>query len=248
MKKTAVPTASVRRRPPGSPGRARTGFTASLWESLLASQDDLDEGFVVCREARPVYVSEGLCRLAGSARETVLAISDVAALFGGDEQVRASVREAVSSPAPGARFESRLAASGNAPGRFVDVAVRGVGARGEVLLVVRDITGRRNVEDQLRQSEERRRTLFENGSDAILLMRGPVFIEANERATAMFGVPRGELLGKSACDFSPRASPTGMRRTRNGASSLTRCSGESVRCSSGSMCALTASPSTWRSA
>ena len=34
-------------------------------------------------------------------------------------------------------------------------------------------------------------------------MRGSVIIDANERALAMFGVPRGRLLGKSACDFSP---------------------------------------------
>jgi PAS domain S-box-containing protein len=179
-----------------------------LWESLLASHDNLDEGLAVCREERPLYVSDGLCRLAGSGREALLAIPDIAGLFAGDEVARSSIRETASGRAPGARFESRLAA-GSGPGRFVDVSVRGVGGGGDVLLVVRDITGRRNVEEQLRQSEERRRTLFENGADAIFLMRGPLFIDANERALALFGVQRGELLGKSACDFSPPRQPDG---------------------------------------
>jgi PAS domain S-box-containing protein len=207
MKKNA-PAKVVRRRAAAPLSGIRTGVSAALWESLLASHDDLDEGLVICREGRPLYVSDGFCRLAGSAREALLAIPDIVGLFAGDELARSSIRETASGRVPGARFESRLEA-GSGPGRFVEVSVRGVDGSGDALLVVRDITGRRNVEEQLRQSEERRRTLFENGSDAILLMRGSVFIDANETALALFGVPRGELLGKSACDFSPPRQPDG---------------------------------------
>lgn len=207
MRKTARARVA-RRRPSLRVAGIQAGGCPALWESLLATQDDMDEGVIVCRNGRPLYVSDGLCRLAGAGREALLAIADVAVLFAGDEHVRFSVREAASGRAPGDRFESRLAA-GDGPGRFVDVSVRGVKGRGNVLMVVRDVTGRRNVEEQLRHSEERRRTLFEKGSDAILLMRDALFVDANERALTMFDRRRDGLLGKSACDFSPPRQPDG---------------------------------------
>ena len=72
-----------------------------------------------------------------------------------------------------------------------------------------DITGLRNAERELRQSEQRHRLLFEYASDAIVLMRDGRFVECNARALALYGCSREELLGGGPVEFSPPVQPDG---------------------------------------
>jgi PAS domain S-box-containing protein len=190
----------------------------------VASHDDLNEGLAVCREGRPVFVSDGFCRLTGASRRSLLAIPDLSVLFEGREAILSLLRNASgmpgsapegsprsgtgAGPAPPARMQSRMnTPESHAPD--VDVSVRAIDGHGDVLLILRDITGKLRVENQLKQSEEKRRMLFETGSDAILLMRGSAFIEVNESALAMFGAERAAMLGKTPLDFSPPRQPDG---------------------------------------
>ena len=200
----------------------RPGETRALWESLVATHDDLNEGVVVCRRGRPLFASDAFCRLSGYTRETILSLPDILPLFDDPERLASLLRlrsgspgrRGAASPAPSSRFESRLMAGSPSggplvPGTFVDVTVRGIDARGGALVIVRDITARLGVEDRLKVSEEKRRVLYETGSDAILLMRGSTFIDVNERAVSMFGAPREGIIGKSPVDFSPPRQPDG---------------------------------------
>ena len=52
-------------------------------------------------------------------------------------------------------------------------------------------------------------TLFNVANDAILISRGPLFSECNQKAVEVFGVSHDRLIGKSFLDLSPTHQPDG---------------------------------------
>jgi PAS domain S-box-containing protein len=72
------------------------------------------------------------------------------------------------------------------------------------LLVITDITERVRMEQALRESEERYRTLFEQANDAIFLEASDDrIIDANHRARELLGYTRDELLKMKVADLQP---------------------------------------------
>ncbi|HEY5591871.1 MAG TPA: PAS domain S-box protein, partial [Paludibacter sp.] len=67
-----------------------------------------------------------------------------------------------------------------------------------------DITVRKQVEESLRLSEEKYRTLIENmGEGVVFLNDEETFVFANQAAEKIFGVDKGELLGLCLYNFLP---------------------------------------------
>ncbi|MBI5384567.1 MAG: PAS domain S-box protein [Verrucomicrobia bacterium] len=85
------------------------------------------------------------------------------------------------------------------------------GRRCGAIEVVRDMTEQKRVEEALRESELKHRTLFETANDAILLMRQEQFIDCNAKALLMFGCSREQLVGAPPYQFSPPTQPDGRR-------------------------------------
>jgi len=66
-----------------------------------------------------------------------------------------------------------------------------------IIVVVKDVTESKKVEEALRESEEKYRNLFENANDGIIYIdKWGKIIDVNQKALQIFGGSRKELLGK----------------------------------------------------
>ncbi|MGO8880306.1 MAG: PAS domain S-box protein, partial [Desulfomonilaceae bacterium] len=73
----------------------------------------------------------------------------------------------------------------------MDIDGKILGYRG----IIRDVTDRKQMEEALRQSEDRYRSLVEDSFDGIFIQKGPKIIFANSRLYEMLGYSPGELEG-----------------------------------------------------
>lgn len=90
----------------------------------------------------------------------------------------------------------------------VEVVSHGVtfGNRPARLVLLTDVTARKEVQSALARSERRFRTLFETSADGIVLMdRHGVIVDVNPAGEAIAGVPRGSLVGKRIVELLPEA-------------------------------------------
>jgi hypothetical protein len=75
---------------------------------------------------------------------------------------------------------------------------------------IRDITERRLVEEALRQSEAKFRTIFDSTSEAVMLLDEKGFLDCNRATLEMFGcATREEFCSKHPADLSPPSQPCG---------------------------------------
>lgn len=64
-------------------------------------------------------------------------------------------------------------------------------------------------EKELRESESKFRTIFDNANDAIMLSRDYKFVDFNDKSLELFAAHRDDLLGKFPYEFSPEFQPDG---------------------------------------
>jgi PAS domain S-box-containing protein len=86
--------------------------------------------------------------------------------------------------------------------------------------VVSDITANKRVEETLKASEARHRTLFEMSHDALMTLAPPDwrFTSANSTTLAMFGAANeAEFLARAASEYSPERQPDGSRSAQRAA-------------------------------
>ena len=107
----------------------------------------------------------------------------------------------------------------------IEVSLSGTsfGERGVVICVCRDISARKAAEKALAESEERFRKLFEDSAEATLLMEDGRFIDCNQAALNMLGLPSlDQIKGKTCADLATEFQPDGLRSTLKEAEIITR--------------------------
>jgi PAS domain S-box-containing protein len=97
---------------------------------------------------------------------------------------------------------------------YIDFSIRPlVDGEGNIIYLNpegRDITDIIEIEEALRQSEEKFRLLFEKSVDPILLLDGGVYVDCNEAALRLIHCPdKDQLIGFPPSDFSPETQPDG---------------------------------------
>jgi PAS domain S-box-containing protein len=76
--------------------------------------------------------------------------------------------------------------------------------------IIRDVTQRMQLEEELRLGEQRYRSLFENAGDGILIMQGEQVLDCNERVLEIYGISREQLVSLTNYSLSPTMQPNGQ--------------------------------------
>ncbi|MBN2001575.1 PAS domain S-box protein, partial [candidate division KSB1 bacterium] len=90
-----------------------------------------------------------------------------------------------------------------------------------VLMVGRNISERKKMEQALRESEEKYKNLFQCLQEAVFILYEGKIIQCNPAATRIFGCKQNQLVGKTVCDISPPRQPND-RLSRDLANKLLR--------------------------
>jgi len=142
-------------------------------------------------------------------------------------------------PVPTLYEASLLRKDGTAFVAEISASIVGYEGRPADLVTGRDVTEHKQAEEELRNSEERLRILFEYAPDAHYLndMEG-VFVDGNRAAEEIIGYARSELIGKSFLDLDLLSSDDISRAveslTKNRVGEPTRPDEYTLNCKDGS--------------
>ena len=76
-------------------------------------------------------------------------------------------------------------------------------SNGNVLAIARNITEKKRIENQIKNSEKKFRMLFEKSNDAIFIMDRLKIVDCNPSTEKLFGLLKSEIIGKTPVELSP---------------------------------------------
>ncbi len=166
---------------------------------LLITLSDVETG-------RLLDVNEKFLEVSGFARDEVIGRTVVELGWNSEEQ-RSRLRQSFLERGRVAGMELTLRRK---DGRAINCLYNGeaitVGGKPRLLSIAQDITERIRAENQMRESENKFRSIFEKASDGIMIADAVTrrHIEANTSICMMLGYARDELVGMSVDDIHPK--------------------------------------------
>ncbi len=83
-------------------------------------------------------------------------------------------------------------------------------SNGNILAIARNIAEKQKIENQIKNSERKFRTLFEKSNDAIFIMDELKIVDCNPVTENLFGLPKSEIIGKTPLELSPEYQQDGI--------------------------------------
>jgi len=161
-----------------------------------------DAIFITDFEGRPLDVNEAACKMYGYTREELLAIAPQSLVAPGSLVDRRDRLDAIRQD--GAHLEVTSMRKNGEPFRVeynsTQIEYQG---RQAVLNIVRDVTKRKQAEEELRRAESYYRMIFDHSSDPIFLASSDGrILDANPAAMDIYGYSREEFLEKYNSDLA----------------------------------------------
>jgi PAS domain S-box-containing protein len=150
-----------------------------------------------------IDINEGFTKLTGYTREDAIGKSSIDLNIWYDPKDRQRLVKALQSEGYVENLEARFRRKNGLIGvGLMSARVLRLNQEDVILSITRDITERKQVEDALRESENKYSQLVESLTDAILVWSGEHIIYANPTALKLFRANQaGDLIGKRYLDF-----------------------------------------------
>lgn len=179
-----------------------------LYRTIL--ETSMDGFWIVDSKGKILEVNDAYCKLIGYSREELLSmnVADIEDKESNSE-VRPHIRQAMRSKS--CLFETIHRCKN---GKLIDIEVSTYTLKSDhnrIFSFFRDITERKKIENELKNSEARYHNLFDNANDAIFLMDYDKFIECNSKTLEIFDCTSDQIVGKKPYDpFSPKFQSDGL--------------------------------------
>ncbi|GAB4535666.1 MAG: hypothetical protein Kow0063_20220 [Anaerolineae bacterium] len=154
-----------------------------------------------------IDINEGFTRLMGYTREEVIGKTSLELDIWVDPKDRERLVEGLMATGSVDNLEARFRRkSGQIGIGLMSARVLRINQEDVILSITRDITARKQMEEELRESERRYRTLFERSNDAIFVVdrRTGRYLDANEAAVRLTGRTLPEIRQSRTKDLSPK--------------------------------------------
>ena len=179
-----------------------TVFNNSPDVIILTSMDD----------GRIIDINDSVNRLSGFSREEVIGKTTVELDYWVNLDHRAQYLHHLAKYKRISNFETEIRRKNRKPfAALVSGEVITLHGKTCVLSVIHDISGHKESENALRESENKYHVLFSDSPDSYLIFEGGTFVDCNKAAEKMLKGTREQIIGKSPRNLSPEYQPNGRR-------------------------------------
>lgn len=176
--------------------------TQERYQRLVENSPD---PIVIHQDRRLVFVNEAAVKALAAGSQTDLLGREIMEFVHPDyrEMVRQNVMKMVATGLPNPMMEEKFLRSDGAvlTAEVVSAPITYLG-KPAFQVIFRDITEKKNLVGELKESEERYRLLVENAPDPIVVYKDGILIYANDEAAKFIAAPsREELIGRPILQF-----------------------------------------------
>lgn len=176
-------------------------------EKFRALAESSNAPITVFRDGEYIYANRAAAEVTGHTIEELLKTGPLETIHPDDrDKARKSITMLERGEKARERLEIRVLRKDGST-RWIDVSAVPISYHGKnaLISIALDITERKQAEEELRNSEERFKTLFENASVAIFIADAVsgVIMDCNPKAEELIGRPRNEIIGMHQSGLHP---------------------------------------------